>query len=318
MNKVLTFFLSLITTIALAQTQAKVSRGSIGIGLHLACPQSELKDINYDAGFGLNLSYLTREYPYKSKVNFQLGARMDFANMGSKNFDSIAIEQPVDGPTIIGDANVKAGNRMYGLFALTRINFGTQQDKLVPYIDLLAGHRNYNTHQTISLNRPEENPDYESSTITEKVVYTKRFHYGAGIGIKYNANESISFDAGITYTFGETGAALPLDRITRSAGGDEIDYTKYSSVKTDMLLINAGIRINLYKRYTNSRNTNTGTTPSPSNTRYKDPTNSNTPTKTNNPTIPSRNTPTKTTPEKKKTPIRIKPNGPTKDKDDQN
>ena len=311
MKKTLTIILTLFTTSILAQTQAKAPRGSIGIGLHVACPQSELKDIDYDPGFGINFSYLTRGYPYKSKVNFQVGARMDFANMQSRNFDSIAIAQPADGPAVIGDANVKASNRMYGFFGLVRLNWGTQDDKFVPYLDLLAGHRNYNTYQNISLNEPEDNLDYESNTLTDKVVYTQRFHYGAGIGTKYNLNSSISLDAGITYTFGERGAALPLDNITRSEGGDEIDYTNYGTIKTDMLLINAGIRINLFKIYTHKKSYTPSTTTTPTNTRYKD----TTPTKTSNPSIPNKNTPTKATP-KKKIPIKIKPNGPTKDKDD--
>ena len=93
MKKTLTIILTLFTTSILAQTQAKAPRGSIGIGLHVACPQSELKDIDYDPGFGINFSYLTRGYPYKSKVNFQVGARMDFANMQSRTFDSIAVAQ---------------------------------------------------------------------------------------------------------------------------------------------------------------------------------------------------------------------------------
>ena len=35
--------------------QKKVSQGSIGLGLHLACPQSELGVIDYDDGIGLNI-----------------------------------------------------------------------------------------------------------------------------------------------------------------------------------------------------------------------------------------------------------------------
>jgi opacity protein-like surface antigen len=120
-------------------------------------------------------------------------------------------------------------------------------------------------------------------------VYTNRFHYGAGIGIKYNLNSSISLDAGITYTFGETGAALPLDNITRSVGGDEINYANFQRVKTDMLLINAGIRINLFKRYTHKKSYTPSSTKTPTNTRYKD----TTPTKTSDPAIPNKNTPRK-------------------------
>jgi hypothetical protein len=78
-----------------------------------------------------------------------------------------------------------------------------------------------------------------------------------------------------------------------------------------MLLINAGIRINLFKIYTHKKSYTPSTATTPTNTRYKD----TTPTKTSDPSIPNKNTPTKATP-KKKIPIKIKPNGPTKDKDD--
>ncbi len=106
-------------------------------------------------------------------------------------------------------------------------------------------------------------------------------------------------------------SSLPLDNITRSVGGDEIDYTNYGTIKTDMLLINAGIRINLFKRYTHKKSYTPSTNTTPTNTRYKD----TSPTKTSDPAIPNKNTPKETTP-KKKIPIKIKPNGPTKDKDD--
>ena len=72
MKKVILLGFILAATSTFAQQEAKVSRGSIGIGMHLACPQSELQDIKYDEGFGLNLSYLSRKYPYQSKTNFEI------------------------------------------------------------------------------------------------------------------------------------------------------------------------------------------------------------------------------------------------------
>ena len=81
--------------------QKKVSEGSFGIGFHLACPQSELGDINYDDGFGLNLSYLSKKFPYKSPINFQLGARMDFAHMQTRKFESIILAHEVNSTFLI-------------------------------------------------------------------------------------------------------------------------------------------------------------------------------------------------------------------------
>ena len=190
--KLLTLILGLFTvTQSFAQQEAKVSRGSIGIGLHLACPQSELQDIKYDEGFGLNLSYLSRKYPYQAKTNFQLGARMDFANMKSKSFENILLADP----NIIGNATAKASNKMYGTFLFGRVNFGNDNDKIVPYLDLLIGHRNYTTSQLISLDQPSQNPDYQTDTLTARVVHTNRFHYGGSAGVNYRINKSISLEA---------------------------------------------------------------------------------------------------------------------------
>lgn len=265
--------ITLVSTLCCAQNTAEVSEGSIGFGLHVACPQSELKDINYDDGFGLNLSYLSRGYPYKSKLNFQMGARMDFASMQSRTFDSIAIKQPASGTAIIGDANVKASNRMYGFFGLVRLNWGTQDNKFVPYVDIIAGHRNYNTYQYVSLNEPKYNPEYESSTLTNKVVYTKRFHYGGSLGLNYRVSPTFSLETSVTYTIGERGAALPLGDIERLEGSNEINYANFQRVKTDMLLINAGIRIHLFKNYSHTTKTpSTNNTNTPKSTRYKDTT----------------------------------------------
>lgn len=318
-NTILVLF-TLIPILSFAQNSAEVSRGSLGIGLHLACPQSELQDISYDNGFGLNLSYLSRKYPYKSFVNFQAGARMDFANMQSRSFDSIQVIIGEDGEIAAGGATVFSKNRMYGLFAFGRVNFGNDDSKIVPYVDLLAGHRNYTTYQILSLNEPELNPSAESQAITQRIVHTNRFHYGGSIGLNYRVSPALSLESSITYTIGESGAALPLSDIQREEGRNEIDYSNYKSVKTDMLLINAGIRIHLFKSYTHGTTPTTGTTPnSPSNTRYRDtdPVDT-TPTRqtprSTDPVIKDRDS-TPTTPVKKQ-PIKIKSDGPRRDKND--
>jgi hypothetical protein len=307
--------ITLVCTLSYAQNTAKVSKGSIGLGLHVACPQSELKDINYDDGFGLNLSYLSRKYPYKSFVNFQVGARMDFASMQNRKFDSIQVEIGDNGELATGGATVTSKNRMYGLFAFGRVNFGTDDSKIVPYVDLLAGHRNYTTYQVLGLNSPELNPTAESQAITQRIVHTKRFHYGGSLGLNYRVSPAFSLETSVTYTFGETGAALPLGDIERLEGSNEINYANFQRVKTDMLLINAGIRIHLFKKYSHTTKTpRTNNTNTPKNTRYKDTPPAQDTSTDKDPVIRDKDS-TPTTPIKK-TPIKIKSDGPKKDKND--
>ncbi len=306
------FVLTLLGFTSFAQQSGTVSKGSLGIGLHLACPQNEHKDIKYDDGYGLNLSYLSRQFPANSKLNYQLGIQLDFANMKHKDFKEIELEDP----NIIGNATITASNNMYGTFAVGRINYGTREDKITPYANLVIGHRNYSTRQHLSLDQPGKNLDYQSDTITHRVVHTNRFHYGAGVGVNYRVNNSLSLELGATYTFGQKGATLPLSNIIRIDGTSDVDYRNYKTVNTDMLLINVGIRIHLFKRYFHHPNNNSTTSPSqtPSNTRYKD---TRTPRRGDPPIINDRKGPTKTpTIPKKKTPIKVKPGGGVKDKND--
>ncbi len=248
-----------LTTVSYAQTS--VNRGNLGIGLHAACPQSELKDIEYDEGIGLNLSYLSRRFPYKSQNNFQLGVRMDFANMQSKSFD-VALATPVP-----DDGTLKVHNNMYGLFLEGRVNFGLDR-KVIPYASLLFGHRNYSTNNTLTANNPELNPDLESVTYDNRIVHTQRMHYGGSVGLSYRMSDNVSLESSVTYTFGDIGAAQPLKDVTQSTGGNEV-YYNYSTVKTDILLINLGVRFELFKHYNRPINAET-TSPEPRNTRYRD------------------------------------------------
>jgi hypothetical protein len=307
MKKLITLSLVLMNFWGVAQQENEsLHTGFIGVGLHWACPQSELKDIEYNDGLGLNISYLSNKIPDQSPINFQWGVRMDFARLGAREFDDIII---MDGDVELeGGATVTASNRMYGLFASGRINFAPEGKKVTPYMDLLVGHRNYTTHQLMELNSPGLNQEYEASTETNRIVHTKRFHYGGSAGISYQVSPSASIETSITYTFGKTGAALPLQDIERMDGSNEIRYAGYQRVKTDILLINVGLQIHLFDHYA-EKNTNTPTSSPtyiyPENTRYKD---TRPPGKT--PISPQENT--NSSPVKKKTP-KVKSDGPKRD-----
>ena len=268
--------------------------------------------IDYDDGIGLNISYLSRKFPYKSPVNFQLGARMDFAHMQTRRFESIILAQD-DGPLIIGDANIEARNRMYGLFAEGRINFADEFQKVSPYLSLLAGHRNYTTYQVLALNQPSYNPEREATSVTERVVHTNRFHYGGTVGIIYKLNNSISLESSITYTFGHEGAALPLKDIVRENGSNEVKYDNYQTVKTDILLINAGIRFNLFKTYSHSSPSNDNSSNKYNSLDSKKYYDNSTRNSSNSGSI---STPRSNTPTKKQYPIKVKSDGPKRGKND--
>ncbi|MFY0643199.1 MAG: hypothetical protein JXR19_01905 [Bacteroidia bacterium] len=239
-------------------SMAQEARGSFGLGYYRACPQNGLKAVNYDDGHGMHFTFLSRKYPF-STMSFQYGGRLDFASMGSKDFEPVLLDVPNED---YGDLEVR--NSMFGLFGLARVNFG--QSNLQPFFQGQLGYRTFNTQQNITAQHPERNLQFESFTQTDKVVYTNRFHYGATVGVTYQLNRSIILESSVTYTEGETGAVMPLEDIYQT--GPVLKYPHVFS-ETDMLLINAGIRFQFYRH---ERKPRTGTSPTkPSTPTYKDP-----------------------------------------------
>ena len=135
---------------------------------------------------------------------------MDFANMKSRIFDSLEIVDASNDKPLPGGANVKVGNRMFGLLAVMRVNYGREDKKFIPYVDILAGKRNYSTYSVLSLNDPQSNEEYESQVIENRVIHTNRFHMGLGAGFTYRLSNNLLLELGATYTVGAKGAALPL------------------------------------------------------------------------------------------------------------
>jgi hypothetical protein len=301
--------LFLLCAVAGLHAMAQESKGYLGIGFHTACPQSELKDIKYDNGYGINLSYLSSRYPSKSMLNVQAGMQMDFAKMQSKKFENLELSDP----NIIGTATITATNSMYATMGVVRLNWGTDDDKFVPYVNFLIGNRQYNTRQTLELDEVLQNPDYQSDTTTRHIVYTSRLHYGAGIGCSYRLNKTFSLESGITYTFGDKGAALPLRNIKQVEGASQVDFSDYKIVKTDMLLINVGFRIHLFQQYQTPQESTSSPTTTNTTTRYKDvntPKTSNTTPRTTTPSTRSSESTKSSSP--KKTPISTKGAGAVK------
>ena len=257
-------YLTLLFTMAFPLLSlAQDARGSFGLGYYRVCPQDGLKSVNYDDGHGMHFTYLSRKYPF-SGMSFQYGARLDFASMNHRDFEPILLDVPTED---FGDLQVR--NSMSGLFGLARLNFGEQ--KFQPFIQGQLGNRTFNTKQIISAQNPELNQQFESVSESDRVVYTSRFHYGGAAGFTYQLNRSIILESSVTYTFGETGAVMPLCDIYQT--GPVLNYPHVFS-NTDMLLINAGIRFQFYKQERKPRSSTSPSSPStPKNTKLREDTN---------------------------------------------
>ncbi|MBR9917956.1 hypothetical protein GYB29_09810 [bacterium] len=270
---------------------AQDNDGSLGIGFFKACPMNEFEEIGYDEGFGMNLSFMSKRFSLSPAVHFNWGLRMDFASMDNRDFEAVPINTPVPD---MGDMAVH--NSMYGFFGTGRLSFGT--GRFTPYAEALIGHRNFNTKQVITAQNPGLNPEYEAATTYNKVVYTKRFHYGGSLGVTYKIGSGFYLESAITYTEGHTGAVMPLKDIEQNEA--MMNYN-YSISPTDMLLINVGVRFRLgsSKSNTNSTPRTRSGPPAKTQDRYRD-TNTNTDNNDSSRDSGSDTTPSTPKPSKKK------------------
>jgi hypothetical protein len=237
MKKIITVIFMIMSWYGYAQNMFIENKFTLGLGMQFADPQEGLKEIKYNRGIGPQISLLTPCYPELSWLNVQFGAQMDFANMGWKTYRDIELSAD-----IVGDGRLRVKNNMYGLFAKTRINLGAYDASFKPYIDLMFGHRHFSTGSVLILNRPKRNPDYEKKDYTNRIVFTRMMHYGAGIGFCTLNEEHVIFEFGVSYTRGGPGTVLPLKDLSRSPGGDDIDFSKHQRVNTDMLGVHIGVR----------------------------------------------------------------------------
>lgn len=253
-------------------------------GGHGAFPQNELKKAGYDNGGGIHLGIMGRMRPATSTgiYNFQWGVFSDVSWLGHKDF-GVMINTPVP-----DNAKVRINNYSLSFYGVLRNAWDF--DKYMIYGDLIFGPRGYFTKQTITAENPNLNPDYESVTTYDDVVYTTRFQRGIAAGFLYKLHPNVYADFGFTYATGPKGLVQPLKDVFQE--GNEIRYNPMRS-ETDILLIRAGF---VFKIQINSSGYNYNSEPNYDN--Y----NSNTRTRTTT-TRPSSSTPK---PAKKQ--IEIKPN----------
>lgn len=237
MKKYTTILFCLLAISLAENTKAQITGGQWSFGLYNACPQNEFKDSGYSDGFGWNLSYVSKHYSLSDQMRFQWGSRMDFAGMDSKEFGEVPLNVPV-----ADDGILRVKNSMFGWFGIGRFSYPV--NRFTPYCDALIGFRTFNTQQQLTAKNPSYNPDYESVSYVDQVVFTSRFSYGGSLGVLFKLNRTFSLESSVTYTWGNRGAIMPLDDIYRD--GDILRYPHTFS-HTDMLLIQGGINIQLFK-----------------------------------------------------------------------
>lgn len=206
---------------------------SIGISFINYQPLCKFRELPYHVGYGAKFDFLSKKRPVFSALDYQIGAHMDFGAMGRRDFH---VELNVPNPDV-GTMSVR--NSTYGFFG--KIRFIPSYDaNFKPYAELFLGHRNFNTKQVVIANNPDLNPDYESYTTDNKVVFTKRFNVGASLGFRYRTSQKLAIESSCILNLSPTmGALQPLNDLTFIAG--QVKYNHRSNY-TPILLVNIGLR----------------------------------------------------------------------------
>jgi hypothetical protein len=196
-------------------------------------PLFSFKELPYDVGYGAKLDFVSKKYSLTKSFDYQFGGHVDFGAMGRKNFSvSLDLPNPDNG-------TVSSRNSTYGLFGKVRF-IPSYDGNFKPYVELFLGHRNFNTRQIVIANTPSLNPQYESQSTFDRVVFTQRFNVGAGFGFRYRTSQKLAIETSLIYHTSVTkGAVQPLNQVENINGyiqyNHEISYTP-------ILLVNLGLR----------------------------------------------------------------------------
>ncbi len=197
----------------------------------LAVPHGEYKDVNPDAGYGLRINGLYKTgklLPVKLGVEFGVQEKARATQYFSGYINGF-----------YDDFKVSATSNIVSLMALARIQPGKFR-KVKPFVDVTAGWNIF--FSTVTVERLTYYSDYNASYSNSTKAHWA-FSYGAagGIDIPLNGRDDLGLELKVAYIIGSNSTYLTNPYI-RSDGS--VSFTENTS-RTDMLIPQAGIRINL-------------------------------------------------------------------------
>jgi hypothetical protein len=217
-----------INTFCLAQ------KFSTSIDAQLSIPQSDYKEVNPDAGYGLRANLLFKP-SYITPVRFGIELGMQEKARATEYFSGYVLGY-------YDDFKVSATSNIFSLMFVTRIQ-SSAPHKLKPFIDVTAGWNVF--FSTVSV----EDLSYYSGYNGYSPSYSKSskakwaFTYGAagGIDIPLNRRDGIGLELKVAYHVGSYSEYLTDPYID---GNGNVSFQQNSS-RTNMLIPQAGVRITI-------------------------------------------------------------------------
>ena len=207
---------------------------STSIDAQLAIPQSDYKEVNQDAGYGLRANFLYKP-GYITPVKFGIEFGIQEKARATQYFTG----------NVLGyydEFEVSATSNIFSLMFVTRIQ-SSEPHKLKPFVDVTAGWNVF--FSTVSVDDVSYysgyggySPSYSSSS---KANWA--FAYGAagGMDIPLNRRDGIGLELKVAYLIGSYTTYLTDPYID---GNGNVSFIQNSS-RTNMLIPQAGVRITI-------------------------------------------------------------------------
>lgn len=224
-------YLFTILLIVFVNTFCFAQKFSTSIGAQLAIPQSDYKEVNNDAGYGLRANFLYMpSYTTPIKLGIELGIQ-----------EKARATQYFSGYVLgfYDDFKVSATSNIFSLMFLTRIQ-SSAPHKLKPFLDITAGWNVF--YSTVSVEDISYYSNYSPSYSNSSKAHWA-FAYGAagGIDIPLNRRDGIGLELKAAYLVGSYTNYLTDPYID---GNGNVSFQQNSS-RTNMLIPQAGVRITI-------------------------------------------------------------------------
>ena len=198
--------------------------------VQISVPQSEYKTANSDAGFGLRLNSLYRPSEMPVKLGMELG--MQEKGRATQYFSGYVFGS-------YDDFRVDATNNIVSLMALARFQ-SARMKKIKPFLDVTGGWNIF--FSTVEVERLTYFSNYNSSySNSSKAHWALSYGAAGGMDISLNKRNEIGLELKVAYLMGSYTKYLVNPYIDSNGNAS---FEEKSS-RTDMLIPQAGVRINL-------------------------------------------------------------------------
>jgi hypothetical protein len=217
-------------TFTLVSLCSSAQKFTLSPALQISVPQNEYKTANSEVGFGLRVNTLYRPSEMPVKLGIELG--MQEKGRATQYFSGYVYGY-------YDDFRVDATNNIVSLMALARFQ-SAKERKIKPFLDVMGGWNVF--FSTVQVERLTFYSSYNSSYSNSSKAHWALAYGGAGgLDISLNKRNEIGLELKLAYLTGSYTKYLVNPYID---GNGNASFEEKSS-RTDMLIPQAGVRINL-------------------------------------------------------------------------